>query len=150
MQKENVQNTGAELFDKLLTAYSQSAEEVVALFNEDAVIEYPYAVSVGTPTKLNMQEFEHYLKGALEQMPGLKFSRVRVYQTTEADSYWAEAHGELVIPKTGKTSQQDYVMHFTVQNGKFSLYREYWNPMAALEAFRDAESVRETFNANKK
>jgi hypothetical protein len=41
MQNENKQNLGSELFNKLLAAFNQGVEQVLLLFNDDAVIEYP-------------------------------------------------------------------------------------------------------------
>ncbi|MDQ3712154.1 MAG: nuclear transport factor 2 family protein, partial [Acidobacteriota bacterium] len=77
-------------------------------------------------------------------------SGIRVYPVSNSDSFWAEVHGETLIPKTGKKYEQDYVMYFTVQDNKFSFYREYWNPMAVLQAFDGLENTQETLeNSNK-
>jgi uncharacterized protein len=143
-------NIGETLFKRLLEAFNQGAAEVVALYTEDATVEYPYAASLGSTAKLNMREYFNHLKGGLEQMPAIKFSGVRVNQTTALNSYWAEVHGETVIPKTGKLYQQDYVMYFEVTDDKFSFYREYWNAVPVMNAFGGGESFKETFNTNEK
>ena len=150
MNTKKQSNIGEMLFNRLLEAFNQGAAEVVTLYAEDATIEYPYAASLNSAEKLNMNEYFNHLKGGLEQMPDIKFSNVRVYQTTEGDSYWAEVHGETTIPKTGKLYQQDYVMYFEVTDGKFSFYREYWNAVPVMEAFGGGESFKETFNTNEK
>ena len=143
-------NIGETLFKRLLEAFNQGAAEVVALYTEDATVEYPYAASLGSAAKLDMSEYFNHLKGGLEQMPAIKFSGVRVYQTTESNCYWAEVHGETVIPKTGKLYRQDYVMYFEVTDDKFSFYREYWNAVPVMNAFGGGESFKETFNTNEK
>lgn len=145
-----MKNTGVELFNKLLAAFNQGAAEVVALYTEDATVEYPYAASLGSSARMNMRDYENHLKGGLEQMPDIKFSRVRIYQTIEPDSCWAEAHGETVILKTGKLYSQDYVMYFQITDGKFSFYREYWNAVPVMNAFGGNDSFKETFNTNEK
>ena len=150
MNTEKQPNIGQTLFNRLLEAFNQGAAEVVALYTEDATVEYPYAASLGSSAKLNMREYENHLKGGLEQMPAIKFSNVRVYQTTESNSFWAEVHGETVIPKTGKLYSQDYVMYFEVADGKFGFYREYWNAVPVMEAFGGGESFQETFNTKEK
>lgn len=134
MQAEKIQNIGHGLFNKLLKAFNQTAEEVLSLFTDDAVIEYPYAASLGAPTRLNKQEYSAHLAFILPQMPGIAFSETRVYPLSETSSYWAETHGEAVIRETGKKYEQDYVMYFTVRDGKFGFYREYWNPQAFQQA----------------
>lgn len=149
MNTEKQSNIGQTLFSRLLKAFNQGAAEVVALYNEDATVEYPYAASLNSAAKLNMREYFNHLKGGLEQMPDIVFSNARVYQTTESDSYWAEVHGETIVPKTGKLYQQDYVMYFKITDDKFSFYREYWNAVPVMNAF-GAESFQETFNTREK
>ncbi len=150
MQSENVQNIGLELFNKLLKAFNQTTEEVTALFDDDAVVEYPYAAALGSSSRLNKREYADHLNAILGQMPDIAFSGIRVYPVSNSDSFWAEVHGETLIPKTGKKYEQDYVMYFTVQDNKFSFYREYWNPMAVLQAFDGLENTQETLeNSNK-
>lgn len=150
MNTETHQDAGRTLFNRLLEAFNQGAAEVVALYTEDATVEYPYAASLNSAAKLNMREYFNHLKGGLEQMPDIKFSNTRVYQTTGSNAYWAEVHGETTIPKTGKLYQQDYVMYFEVTDGKFSFYREYWNAVPVMEAFGGGESFQETFNTKGK
>jgi uncharacterized protein len=79
MNTEKQSNTGETLFKRLLEAFNQGAAEVVALYTEDATVEYPYAASLGSASKLNMSEYFNHLKGGLEQMPDIVFSNVRVY-----------------------------------------------------------------------
>ena len=150
MNTEKQSNIGETLFNRLLEAFNQGAAEVVALYTEDATVEYPYAASLNSASKLNVEEYFNHLKGGLEQMPDIKFSNIHVYQTTASNSYWAEVHGETVIPKTGKLYQQDYVMYFEMTDGKFSFYREYWNAVPVMNAFGGGESFQETFNTNEK
>lgn len=141
-------NIGTQLFNELLAAFGKNAAEVIALYADDAIIEYPYAASFGMPARLDKAEYEKHLKSGLEQMPDLKFSNIRVYQTVDPNQYWAEAHGETVIARTGKLYEQDYVMFFRVENGKFSFYREYWNAMPVLDAFGNADDVQTSFSRN--
>ena len=150
MQAEKIQNIGLELFSKLLKTFNQRAKDVTALFNDDAVIEYPYGAALGGLSRYNKREYADHLNAIMGQMPDISFSDIRVYPVSNSDSFWAEVHGEVVIPKTGKKYVQDYAMYFTVQDNKFSFYREYWNPMAVLQAFGGLEAMQETLeNPNK-
>lgn len=138
MQNENKQDTTSELFDRLLTAFNQGAEQVLSLFDDEAVIEYPYAAAVGSRSQLNKLEYADHLNAILGQMPDIAFTDKRIYPISNSESFWAEVHGEVIIPQTGKKYVQDYVMYFTVRDDKFSFYREYWNPQAFLQAFDES------------
>ena len=139
------QNQGEMIFNQLLNAFNQSADEVVALFHHEAVIEFPYAPSLGTASKLNFKEYHNYMKGALSHMPGIHFENARVYQVNK-NTYWAEVHGEAHIPSTGKLYQQDYVIHFTLKEDKINFYKEYWDPVAGIKAFGNQKAMEEIFN----
>lgn len=144
MKNEMEQNIGSTLFKRLLEAFNQGTEQVLLLFNDDAVIEYPYAGALGAPTQLDKQKYQDHLTSILPQMPGIAFSEIRIYPVTDGKSFWAETRGETRIPQTGKKYEQDYVMYFEVENGKFSFYREYWNPQAVLQAFDGSEKAQES------
>lgn len=139
--------SGEEIFNNLLLAFSFNADSVIRLFNKDAIIEFPYASSLGTAERLNNQEYYNYLKGGLPNMPNIKFQNIKVYPTIN-NAYWAEAHGEVKIPRTGKLYKQKYVMYFILKEGKISLYREYWDSIAGQKAFGHEQSLEEIFNKN--
>lgn len=134
MNTETQQNEVHTLFNDFLAAFNRGAREVSTLFTDDAAIEFPYAASLGSPTRLNKREYTEHLTNILPQMPGILFSETRIYPISETDSYWAETRGAATITDTGKKYEQDYVMYFTVRDGKFSFYREYWNPQVFLQA----------------
>lgn len=138
------QSEGEAIFLQLLSSFSKDADAVISLFHKDVVIEYPYAHSLGTSSKLNYTEYLNYLKDALPGMPNLTFSNVSVY-STEDNSYVAEAHAETVIPSTGKLYKQDYVMIFKLKEGKIHFYREYWNTMAGIDAFGGKAALQKNF-----
>ena len=142
MNTERQQNEGHTLFNDLLAAFNQGAPEVLSLFSDDAMIEFPYAATLGSPTRLNKREYGEHLTAILPQMPGITFSEIRVYPLIETGSYWAETHGEAVITETGKKYEQDYVMYFTVRDGRFSFYREYWNPQVFLQASDESANTK--------
>ncbi|WP_299547882.1 nuclear transport factor 2 family protein [Seonamhaeicola sp.] len=132
----------------LLEAFNLGTENVLELFDDEAIIEYPYAYSLGTPSTLNKTQYGNYLKGALSNMPNIAFSKVKSY-TTKNNFVWAEFHGEVVIPSTNQLYKQDYVARFTLKNGKIIHYREYWNPMA-VSAMGSHKDVNKMFNDKSK
>ena len=140
-------NQGNMVFSKLLKAFNQSAHDVVALFHPAATIEFPYASSLGTPGKLCVNEYFHYLDKGLANMPDINFEGVKVYEV-DNNRYWAEVHGCVQIPGTGRLYAQDYVMYFTLKDGKIFFYKEYWDPTPVLKAFGSHEATQQTFNTN--
>lgn len=142
MKTQALNPTG--LIEQLLDAFSEGPQEVLALFHEQAVIEYPYASTLGTPGKLTKSEYAVYLKSALASMPAIAFSNVQIYPLQAPDQVWAEFHGETTVPATQARYEQDYVVRVTFQEGMIIHYREYWNPMK-VEAFGGDQAAKDIF-----
>lgn len=138
-----------KIVNRLFESFNQGVAAVTTLFHEDAVIEFPYATSLGTASRLTLPEYSNYLKGALPNMPDIHFDIRGIYPVGE-NACWAEIHGEAVIPKTGKLYRQDYVVYLVQKEGRIYQYREYWDPIAGLKAFGTNESMTEIFNTNEK
>jgi uncharacterized protein len=133
----------------LLKAFNLGSDSVLALFHADAIIEYPYAYSLGTPSALNKTDYGNYLENALANMPDIEFSKVNVYLTTQKDVSWAEFHGEVTIPTTNQRYKQDYVVYVMLKDGKIFRYKEYWNP-AAASAMGNEKEIQTMFNEKTK
>ena len=132
---ETNKNQGQVLVDRLLHAFTTGTDDVLRLFAEEAIVEYPYAPSLGGMARLTKADYRQHLEGILPQMPTILFSNVRVYPLQQEGAYWAEFHGETTIPATGKLYQQDYVVYLTISHDQFSTYREYWNPLLVVQSF---------------
>lgn len=145
----NPKSKQGSIVHELLAAFNQGAENVLELFDEEAIIEYPYAFSLGTPSSLNKTEYGNYLKGALPNMPDISFSNVNVYRAAQKNILWAEFHGEVVIPSTNQLYRQDYVVRVILKKGKIFHYKEYWNPMA-VSALGEDKEINEMFNEKSK
>ena len=68
-------------------------------------------------------------------MPALVFSQLRLAHDVAQGVHWAEVHCEAPVPGTDRTYRQDYVMRFELRGEQIQHYREYWNQLAAREAF---------------
>lgn len=120
----------------------------VNLFAEDAVVEFPYASTLGSPERLEGKSaIYNYMKDVPAQMQNLIFTNVREYQTSNPNLLLAEVHGEAVIVATGRHYQQDYVMRLETKHRKIVHYREYWNPIPAIDAWGGTQNLRHSFNA---
>lgn len=136
------QNSNQQKLRSLLLALQQNADAVVAHFHQEAIIEYPYAHTVGTPSQLNLSQYRAYLTNALSRMSGLQLSDIQLFQTTDPDVCFAEFHGHVPFPSGDY--HQDYVVRATFKEGKVIRYREYWNP-SAMTAFGDKKTTNDIF-----
>jgi uncharacterized protein len=142
------QYTAAQAFAAHLALIVKDIQAWVNLFAEDAVIEFPYASALGSPERLKGKEaIYNYMKDVPAQMENLIFTNVREYQTSNHNILFAEVHGEATIVTTSRHYQQDYVMRLETQDGKIVHYREYWNPIPAIEAWGGSQNLRQSFNA---
>lgn len=135
------QNPGQQQLAALLAAFLTGADDVRRLFAEQAVIEFPYAASVGTPGRLTLPEYHQYLAQVLPTMPRLAYDAVRVYPLQAPGEYFAELRAATTVPGTGRRYEQDYVLYFTLADGRFTHYREYWNPVPWLRAFGGEQAL---------
>lgn len=141
------QQTTAQVLTEFLSLVSKNVQTWVNLLAEDAVFESPYAS--GTPGRIEGKAaFYNFIKNALFEMQGLMFTNIRVYPTTNPNILWAEFHGEAVAVATGRQYQQDYVIRLETREGKIIHYREYSNPMSAIEAWGGTENLRQSFNVD--
>ncbi len=141
-------SNGYQHLETLLTAFNKGTEAVLNLYNEDAIVTYPYAASLGLPSSFTMDEYKKHLDRMLASMKSISFTGLKVYELKENESYWAEVHGETIISNTDALYQQDYVIFFTLENGKFSEYKEYWNVLPVLKSLLGVEDVLRIINNN--
>jgi ketosteroid isomerase-like protein len=134
---------GYQILRDLLNAFNEDTETVLALFNPEAIVEYPYAKSLGLPYHLTIDAYRKHLNNILNNMPDITFTGLQVYTLQEQDCYWAEFHGETTVPQTGALYQQDYVVNFKLENGRFSFYKEYWNVLPVLKALMGKEQAQQ-------
>jgi len=114
----------------------------IELFADDAVVVFPYAPSLGRPDRLvGKAAIDGYFRGTPGIFRELAFRDLRLHPALDPELAIAEVHGSALIATTGKRYEQDYVLVLRTREGRISSYREYWNPMPALEAFGGAEGI---------
>lgn len=128
------QNSIAQVFAAHLALIGTDVEAWSKLLAEDAIVEFPYASALGSPSRLEGKPaIYNHIKNAVAQLQNWIFTDVREYQTLLPNVLFAEFHGEAVFVATGQPYQQDYVVRLETKNGKILHYREYWNPVPILE-----------------
>jgi ketosteroid isomerase-like protein len=150
MTSNSPTRSAGELLDAHLELIRTDISRWIELFAEDAVVEFPYAKSLGgMHERLEGREaIRQYFAETPKHFKGLVFSKVRRYLTTDPEVAIAEAHGSATIAMTGRTYEQDYVMVLKARDGKISLYREYWDPIPGLKAFGGEENLQRMVNAS--
>jgi uncharacterized protein len=112
----------------LAAAAGGDAATLRAIWEPDGVVEFPYAVSVGTPTRLTGIDAIVDYFGGLSLFGPFAFSGVAAWPLGDGD-WVAELHGSSTVLATGQPYEQDYVVRFRVSPaGRLSWLREYWDP----------------------
>nr|WP_242589682.1 nuclear transport factor 2 family protein [Corallococcus macrosporus] len=118
--------------DAHLALIATYVERWLALFADDAVVEFPYAPSLGTPSRLEgIGAIRAYFAPITQHFQGLTFTNVRRYPGADGQTGWLEVHGTATLQPGNIPYAQDYVMRMQVRDGRIAHYREYWNPLAA-------------------
>ena len=139
--------TVAQIFSDHLQLISKDIPAWLELFAEDAIVEFPYASALGSPDRLaGKSAIYNHMKDVPAKMQNLTFTNIQSHQMLNPNFLFAEVHGEATIVATGCHYQQDYVMQLETKEGKIIHYREYWNPIPALEAWGSIENLHQSFN----
>ncbi len=129
--------TATEAMHAHLDLIARDIERWLDLFADDAVVEFPYAASVGASGRLEGKAaIAAYFRGTPAVFHGLRFRDVRVLPVQGASAVVAEVHGSATLAPTGKGYEQDYVMVMETAGGRITRYREYWNPLPYLEGMK--------------
>lgn len=106
------------------------------LFEDDAIVEFPYAPSLGLARRLEGKvAIEHYFRGTPGTFRELKFRNLRLVPSSDPELAFAEVHGSALVGPTGAPYEQDYVMLLRTRRGRIIHYTEYWNPVPVIVAF---------------
>jgi ketosteroid isomerase-like protein len=130
--------TPLELVDhalKLLVA--QDMAGFAGLWAADGTAEFPFAPD-GYPQRLEGREAViDYLRDYPEKLDVRSVVSQSVHQTTDPEVVIAEFETEAVVVASGKTIRPRYIAVVRVREGEIQSYRDYWNPVVALEVFSD-------------
>jgi ketosteroid isomerase-like protein len=138
-----------EALDAHLALVARDLEPWLALFADDAVIEFPYAAGMGVPARLQGKDaIRSYFARATQVFQNFSFRDVRRHATPDPNLAIAEAHGSATIATTSRPYEQDYVFFVECRDGLIVRYREYWNPVAAHESFGGVDRVSDAMGAH--
>ncbi|BDM74498.1 hypothetical protein HEK616_79850 (plasmid) [Streptomyces nigrescens] len=109
----------------------------VDLWAEDGVMEFPFAPQ-GWPTRLEGAEaIAAYMRRYPDHIDLHDFPDLRIHQTIDPETIVVEMRGVGRLVETGAPFDMTYIAVVTVQEGHFTSYRDYWNPLTVLEPGTD-------------
>ncbi|MFF4245489.1 nuclear transport factor 2 family protein [Streptomyces sp. NPDC001822] len=110
----------------------------IALIADDAVFEFPYAPA-GFPAKLEGKgAVAAYMRGYPDAIDLREVVGLRIHELRDPGTVIAEWRGVGRIVATGDPYEMPYVAVVTVDGGRITHYRDYWNPLAIPGDLSDA------------
>ncbi|MFD9686344.1 nuclear transport factor 2 family protein [Kitasatospora sp. NPDC059146] len=105
----------------------------VGLWAEDGVMEFPFAPP-GLPRRLEGREaVAAYMRDYPDHIDLHDFPELRIHRTTDAATIVVEMRGVGRVVRTGDPFDMSYIAVVTVRDGRFTAYRDYWNPLAVQQ-----------------
>ena len=129
------ESTPGEVFTTAMTAVaSGDLDGWLALCTDDVVVEFPFAPP-GRPQKVVGKEaVGQYLTAYPGQIEFDEVTHLEVHQTVDPETAVIEMTATGRVKSTGAPYEMSYVVVLKTVDGRMSLYRDYWNPLVALEA----------------
>ncbi|MGW2631475.1 nuclear transport factor 2 family protein [Streptomyces chattanoogensis] len=109
----------------------------LGLWAQDGILEFPFAPQ-GWPGRLEGKEaIAAYMRHYPDHIDLHDFPDVRIHQTTAPETIVVEMRGVGRLVGNGNPFDMTYIAVVTVQDGCFTAYRDYWNPLAVHESGAD-------------
>lgn len=118
-----------------------NATTFLEMMAENCVMEFPYTPPGGIPRVEGRAALAKYLSVFDTILQINSMTEAVVYRTTEPDVVILEFGASGRGVQTGRAYEQRYISVLTLRDGHIAHYRDYWNPLAALEATGGAEAI---------
>ncbi|WP_369390628.1 nuclear transport factor 2 family protein [Streptomyces sp. CG1] len=105
----------------------------VGLWAEDGVMEFPFAPP-GWPGRLQGREaIAAYMRAYPDHIDLHEFPGLRIHRTAAPETIVVEMRGVGRLVETGAPFDMTYIAVVSVRDGRFTSYRDYWNPLAVQQ-----------------
>lgn len=105
----------------------------VGLWAEDGVMEFPFAPP-GWPGRLEGRDaIAAYMRDYPDHIDLHDFPDLRIHRTTSPQTIVVEMRGVGRLVETGAPFDMTYIAVVSAQDGHFTSYRDYWNPLAVQQ-----------------
>ncbi|EPX84102.1 nuclear transport factor 2 family protein [Salipiger mucosus] len=121
----------------------ETGPEMVDIFAEDVVFEFPYAPD-GLPKRLEgLPALADHLARLGPMLELAEFMLHEVHPSGETVVFEFSCRGRGVAK--GLPYDQDYISVVTLREGRIARYRDYWNPLVALSALGGANAAAKAY-----
>jgi ketosteroid isomerase-like protein len=120
------------------------------LWADEGIFEHPYAPAGYRKSVDGKAAIAEYMSAFPGRFDVKKFTVISVVQNEAGTEGFAEVKAEATILTTGRPYNQHYVGFMRVNDdGKLLLYKDFWNPLVAIEAFGGAQALTDAFEGAK-
>ncbi|GHC41957.1 nuclear transport factor 2 family protein [Streptomyces flavofungini] len=108
------------------------------LFAEDGVAEFPFAPA-GYPRRVEGRTaISAYLRGLGENIAYQDFPHLVIHETAAPETIVVEMRATGRATATNAPFDMTYIAVITAEDGRFTHYRDYWNPLDIPGALQEA------------
>ena len=112
----------------------KDVESWMSLWDENGILEFPFAPQGRLPQVEGKAALSPYIQAVIKDLEILRIPQQQIHLTLDADLIIVEITYEGRIVSTGRIYHASYVWVMRTKDGKLIHVRDYWNPLAVLEA----------------
>lgn len=138
-QVNNIPSAGELLRHSLEVFFAKDIKGWSLLSAEDVVAEFPFAPQ-GSPTRLEGRAALYdYLRNYPSVINLRSMPHLRIYSTDDPNIAIAEWSSSGEVLTNGNAYEMSYATFVTFKDGLIVNYREYWNPLAFMQAMSGSQ-----------
>jgi len=119
--------------DSLRMLLEKNTSAWVDLWAADGIMEFPFAPE-GWPQRLEGREaIAAYIRDYPDHIDLHDIPDLLIHQTSDPRTIVVEMRAVGRLVETDKPFEMKYIAVVSVEDGRITSYRDYWNPLAVLE-----------------
>lgn len=146
------QDTLQQIVQSYMALYAQQRwDDWIGLWADDGVLELPFAPAGRRPRYAGKADILAYMQATAARMGGRirteGMTHFQVRPLADPDACCLEMGVRGRVTETGAPYEQKYISIIETRDGKITLYREYWNPLASMDAGGGREAWTASFGS---
>jgi uncharacterized protein len=107
----------------------------VALWDEDGIFEFPFAPERAPSRLEGRAAVADYMAGYNDHLDIHDLPYLEIHHTDDPHTIVVEMRATGRMVATGGPYEMSYIAVVTVQDGRFTRYRDYWNPLGLPDSW---------------